>query len=410
MRTVEADILIVGGGIAGGALACALRNSGYWVVLVEQRKGLLDTARGDHLQPCNVEALSRWGVLGRFFERGAGRRIGHEFRSEKGEVLLKANYSELPIPHPYFLVYNHDLLAETFLDIAREGSDFEIFKPAAARDFKVVDGRVKCLKFRSEEGEVTIKPHLVVGADGAGSLVRSALGIRTFEHPYKHPMVALFGPRPPRLKPEDYFFRYSGESGVLVIQQRMDGSVKVTLPVGEEGIPWWKKSTREERAVVLAKRADVLKGWHSELAGFYPARMVHAVDYVSGNVVLIGDAAHAIHPARGQGLNMGIACLPKLISCLPKVAEISNADKVKHALLDYERQQKPLSDRIIARNHQAAMEMETAAEADGASFIERQNEHIGQIHARPDLRRMHLLETTGYPCGIPSSAEPDYQA
>ena len=141
MRTVEADVRIVGGGIAGGALACALKNSGYWVVLVEQRRGLLDTARGDHLQPCNVEALARWGVLNRFFERGAGRRIGHEFRSAAGEVLLGADYSELPIPHPYFLVYNHDLIADTFLEIAREGSDFEIFKPATSRPSPSSTGR-----------------------------------------------------------------------------------------------------------------------------------------------------------------------------------------------------------------------------------------------------------------------------
>lgn len=410
MKTIETDVLIVGGGIAGAALACALRDSGYWVVLVEQRKGLLDTARGDHLQPCTVDALAKWGVLNRLLERGAGRRVGHEFRSETGETLLKADYSELPIPHPYFLVYHHDLIAETFLEIASEGSNFDLFKPVVAREFKVVDGRIKSLKIHANDEEVTIKPHIVVGADGTNSIVRSTLNFATFEHPYRHPMVALLGKRPPRLRPDNYFFRYSGPEGVAVVQQRMDEQVKITLPVGSEGIPWWKKSTKEERAKLLGLRADTLKCFDSEIAGFYPVRMIHAIDYVSGNAVLVGDAAHSIHPARGQGLNMGISSLPTLIGCLPTVAEVSSAEKVRHALHQYQRIQKPLSDRIIARNHQAAMDMEMGADEDRATFLKKQNELIREISSRPELRRMHLLEATGYPFGAPAEAEPDYLA
>jgi 2-octaprenyl-3-methyl-6-methoxy-1,4-benzoquinol hydroxylase len=410
MKTVETDVLIVGGGIAGAALACALRDSGYWVVVVELRKGPLDTARGDHLQPATVDALSRWGVLGRFLERGAGRRIGHEFRTETGETLLKADYSELPIPHPYFLVYHHDLIAETFLEIASEGSNFDLFKPAMAREFKVVDGRIRSLKIQMNGEDVLIKPHIVVGADGSNSIVRSTLNFATFEHPYRHPMVALFGKRPPRLKPENYFFRYSGGEGTVVIQQRMDEQIKVTLPIGTEGISWWKKSTKEERACVLGKRADVLKGFESEVAGFYPVRMIHAIDYVSGNAVLVGDAAHSIHPARGQGLNMGITSLPTLIGCLPTVAEVSSAEKVRHALVNYQRLQRPLFERIIARNHQAALDMEMGADEEGSAFLRKQNDQIREISARPELRRMHLLEATGYPFGMPTASEPDYLA
>ncbi len=410
MKTVETDILIVGGGITGSALACALRESGYWVVLVDQRTAPLDTARGDHLQPCNVEALARWGILSRLLERGAGRRIGHEFRTETGETLLKADYSELPIPYPYFLVYNHDLIAETFLEIASEASNFDLFKPVVAREFKVVDGRIRSLKIHAGDEDVLIKPHIVVGADGSNSIVRSTMQVATSEHAYAHPMVAMFGRRPPRLKPDDYFFRYSGPGGVLVIQQRMDGQVKVTLPVGAEGIPWWKKSTKEERAHLLGQRACCLKGFDSEIAGFYPVRMIHSSDYASGNTVLVGDAAHSIHPARGHGLNMGLSSLPRLISCLPSVAEVSTAEKVRQALLNYQRLQKPLSDRVIARNHQAAMGMERGADEDGAAFIRKQNDQIREINARPEMRRMHLLEATGYPFGAPTEAEPDYLA
>ena len=55
------------------------------------------------------------------------------------------------------------------------------------------------------------------------------------------------------------------------------------------------------------------------------------------------------------------------------------------------------------------MDMEIGAESNPEKFIHRQNEQIKQIHRQPDLRRLHLLEATGYPFGIPSETEPDYQ-
>lgn len=410
VRTVETDLLIVGGGVCGAALACALRDSGYWVVLVEARVGPFDTARGDHLQPCSVDALSQFGVLDRLLQRGAGRRIGHEFRSEIGETLLQVDYSELPIPHPYFLVYHHDLLAETLLESAAEGSNVEVFRPAEGREFKVADGRIRSLRIHAGDEEIVIKPHIVVGADGSNSTVRSTLGFETFEHPYRHAMVALFGHRPPQLKPDNYLFRYSGPEGILLIQQRMDERIRVMLPVGPEGVEWWKGSEREDRARRLGRQADSLKCFDSEIAGCYPVRMVHAIDCARGNVVLVGDAAHSLHPVRGQGLSLGISSLPTLMSCLPTVAEVSSAEKVRLALLQYQRIQKPIIDRVIARNHQAAMEMEMGADEDRSAFLLRHNAQIREIAARPDLRRMHLLEATGYPFGAPAEAEPDYLA
>lgn len=411
MTTIDTDILIVGGGIAGAALACALRNSGYYVVVVDQRKGPLDKARGDHLQPCNVEALARWGVLEKFFERGARKRIGHEFRTAAGEVLLSAEYNELPIPYPYFLVFNHDLIADLCMKLARENANFLRLQPVTARNFKVGDDGIESLTVELPGGEgAVIKPHVVIGADGLNSVVRATMGFAAEEHQYRHPMVALFGTRPAALQPADYLFRYSGKHGVIFIQPRMDGSLKATLPIGQEGIPFWKKSTKEERAQVLSERAAVLEEFDSEIAGFYSVKMMHCREYVKGNVVLIGDAAHTIHPARGQGLNMGIQCLPKLVDCLPPPAKIANRAMVQAGLQHYQFYQKPLYDRIIARNHEAVLAMEASTETGTAEFIRRQDEQIRNIHCRPEMRRLHLLEATGYPFGIPAAKEIDLQA
>jgi hypothetical protein len=54
--------------------------------------------------------------------------------------------------------------------------------------------------------------------------------------------------------------------------------------------------------------------------------------------------------------------------------------------------------------------METGADQGRAAFLKKQNEHVREISARPELRRMHLLEVTGYPFGMPTASEPDYLA
>jgi len=70
MKSLDTDILIIGGGVAGSAMACSLKNKGYKVILVEKSDKPQDTARGDHIQPSVCEILERWNVLNDFIEAG----------------------------------------------------------------------------------------------------------------------------------------------------------------------------------------------------------------------------------------------------------------------------------------------------------------------------------------------------
>jgi len=398
------DILIVGGGVAGSALGAALINSGHRVVCIDQGTGgPLDTARGDHISPVNVAAMDSWGVLNDFFEIGATKRIGHEFRSSTGEVLLTAQYQEIGISHPYFLVVNHEMISSTFLKFAQKNSNYTLLQPYSAKEFDINEGNITTVRATNKAGEIVeVFPHMVIACDGPTSTIRDALHVDTFEHPYTHPMVAFFADRPADLGPENYFFRYAGDDGQLVIQQRMDGSIKVTMPVGDEGIPWWKKSTNQERVAIIAKIAPELSGIDAEIGGFYPVRMIHALDYAIGNTVLMGDAAHAIHPARGQGLNMGIASMQALLPLIPSPGEIANREAVHKALQNFQNLQKPLNDRIIARNHTAAMDMEMGADANRAFVMKKQNEFLKSMAVNQSLRTKHMNEATGYHFGVPA--------
>jgi 2-polyprenyl-6-methoxyphenol hydroxylase-like FAD-dependent oxidoreductase len=398
----DTDIAIAGGGIAGAALAVALRDRGYLVDVIEPRKGTLDTARGDHLQPCNVALFSQWGIFDELVARGAGRRVGHEFRTPDGTALLHAEYSEMTdLPVPHFLVIDHDQIAEWLLDIADRSDAVTIHRPASVVGATSSDGRLTSLHVEPIDGDpFELRAHVIVGADGTNSIVRNTAGIASTEHRYEHPMVAMFGPCPPELGRTDYFYRYGGPAGQLVIQPRMGGTIKVTTPVGDEGISWWRASTVEQRSERLGSIAHALRTYESTVAGFYPARRVDAEVYATGNVVVVGDAAHAMHPARGQGLNLGISCLETLLRHLPPPNRIGDPLAVRAALASYDAELRPRYAKILAANHQAALAMEASANGFGEDGHIAEAGFLRAMNVDPVLRRNHLLDATGYPDGI----------
>ena len=168
--------------------------------MIDQRTAPLDTARGDHFFPYNVAAFAEWGILDGLFAAGATKRIGHEFRTSTGEVLIQAEYTEIGIPHPYFVVLNHDKMAETFQSFAKENSNFQLFQPYTVKDFtfngSASEPGIESVIADGPDGRVTFSAPLVIATDGASSPIRTALKFPTFEHPYRHPMVAFFAKRP----------------------------------------------------------------------------------------------------------------------------------------------------------------------------------------------------------------------
>ena len=100
MTSRHFDIAIIGSGIAGGALAVALKDSGFSVLLLDRRAGPLDTARGDHTQPAMQPVLSRWGVLDRLMEAGAEQRAGTRWFDAEGVHIVT-----VPVPQHLSLIH-----------------------------------------------------------------------------------------------------------------------------------------------------------------------------------------------------------------------------------------------------------------------------------------------------------------
>ncbi len=365
----EPDIVIVGGGIAGPALACGLRRRGYEIVLIEQSGGPLDTARGDHLQPRTSEILDRWRALDAFFERGAEKRLGGRWLTAQGDEVFNVSVDDLPIPNPYHLYLDHERISETFLSLARENDDFSLQRPVKAKVTVSRGGRPHVVVRQADGAEVVLRPKILVGADGRGSAVRKALNLPARIHDYENPLVVLFAPRTFEDERNDVW-SYLGRGEIVTLIPRTGKKWKIGVRIDKSEIAWWKASTPKDRAVLLKDAVPAVGPLETEIAGFYPIKMLTAADWVAGNAVLIGDACHALHPGRSQGMNVAIRCIDALIDHLPPPDELRDSRAVHRALNRYQRSCKPEVDRILDENHKSGRDMDLIDEDSMPAYIE----------------------------------------
>jgi len=392
-RTIDCDILIVGGGIGGSGLAAALRGRGYSIVLVEASKDPLDTARGDHIQPVVVEILEKWGVLPTFMARGAEKRFGTRYRTPTGEMILDCPLEKLPIPHPYYLVLHHEIIGQAFMELAAENKAFTAIRPAWGRDFETKNGDVVGLHVKLPDGgDANIRPRLVIGADGRSSQVRKLLGFSADDYEYGSPLVMLTAPHNED-DPHNDINAFLGATGMTFRIPRMKRHWKFSIPIAQSEIAWWKTSTVDDRRRFMKARAPALGDLDIEIIGFYPCKLTNCHHWVRGNTVLIGDAANSLHPAHGQGMNIALRNANALLNFLPPPEKIRDPNVVRASLKAFEDTVKPIMDRVLDGNHQRALEMDNR---DPNAILEAVKFYAAAA-ADPAKNALFTWLTTGYP-------------
>lgn len=405
VTTLPCDVLIVGAGIAGSAVACALRDRNLRIVQVETSTRPLDTARGDHLQCAVVEILDRWGALPALFAAGAEKRHAARYVTDRGAPILDVDYSSLDIPHPYYLYLHHELLAATFLALAAEAPGYQLFRGVRARDFDVSAQGVRALEFElpqalpAPEGfspgqRLRLEPRLVIGADGRSSRVREALGFTSVQHEYQSPVVLQLAPRGPEDRdPRNPLTMFVGPKGSISRIPRAFGGWKVGTTIAKSELGFWKQASRAQRQAAVAELAPELETLELELAGFYPVKLLNTHRWTLGNTVLVGDACHAMHPARGQGMNVSIRCLADLVTRLPEASDFAVAGAVEAALAAYESATKPGVERVLAENHALGAARDVRSAARG----EQMSAQLRRIQDDPQRLAAYTLGAAGYP-------------
>ncbi len=308
------EIAIVGCGVTGLTLAAKLKSTEHSDAL---RITLIDAGprpsfsvddevalRVSAVATGSAELLDSVGAWRHVVDSRAcayeRMRVWDEHDTPESATALDFDAAEFAVPQLGFIVEN--VLLQDALLRQLEKTDAIFYFSSPIRSLRQVGRR-----YRLElEDDRKLLADLVIGADGARSFVRGAVGIETRTWPYGQSAFVTHL-RPERSHEATAWQRFLAD-GPLGILPLADGRVSVV---------WSTTPEQAERA--LEARDDDLGRMLSAASGYalgelrvcgprgaFPLGARHARDYVLPGVALIGDAAHAIHPLAGQGANLGL--------------------------------------------------------------------------------------------------------
>ncbi len=354
--TERTDVVIVGAGGGGAVLGLALAQKGIKSIVLEQTPGPPTGLRGEILQPNGQQILDRLGVLSklpadatravRFFHfcKAGGAREGARLGAPGVggcEKLCTVDYGTLPAPYDRAIVTlpnvaHHvilDALEKTIPGALRYGTTF---KGLLREGHRVVGVQV-------ERGGQTaaISAKLVVGADGAFSKVRDALGIPAKLHLYREGYLIAILDCPDGLDEGQYFV---GRGEILGLFPAAGRKVYLfdMIPAGSmEQVKAQGIAARQEKWIridpSLEKTFRTLTDWTQTT--YMPTGRVKTDTWVADGAALIGDAAHAMNPHASQGRMQAMADAMALADLIPSCLE--KGDVSASALAGFERRRRP---------------------------------------------------------------------
>ena len=298
---------IAGGGPAGMMLGFLLARAGVDVVVLEKHADFFRDFRGDTVHPSTLELMFELGLLAEFLKLPHQKveRVSIQFGDERMEVV---DLTHLPTHCKYVALMPQWDFLNFLADYGRRYKTFDLRMSTEAAGLIEEGGRIVGLRANGPEGALTIRADLVVGCDGRHSTVREQAGLRSDE--YGAPMDVLWFRVTRRAGDGGEVFGHVEAGKMMVMLDRADyWQCAYVIPKGgidrvqAEGLEAFRARV-VEMSPYLADRIGELKSWDDVKL------LTVAVDRLRKwwrpGLICIGDAAHAMSPIGGVGVNLAV--------------------------------------------------------------------------------------------------------
>jgi 2-polyprenyl-6-methoxyphenol hydroxylase-like FAD-dependent oxidoreductase len=304
---ISTQCCIAGGGPAGMMLGLLLARAGVDVVVLEKHADFFRDFRGDTIHPSTLELMNELGFVDDLLK--LPHQKTPELRGYFGGLALKiADFSHLPVRCPYIALMPQGDFLDFLSGRASRYPGFALRMRAEVDGLLEEDRRVVGLHATTPDGPLEVRAALVVGADGRTSVVRAQAGMQVQE--FGAPMDVLWFALPRhQTDPQGSMGRFDAGRIFIWLNRGDYWQCGFVIPKGsaekirEKGLPAFREGVAQV-APFAADRVGELRDW--DAIKLLTVRVDRLTQWCRPGLLCIGDAAHAMSPVGGVGINLAI--------------------------------------------------------------------------------------------------------